>query len=106
MTVDVLMITHNRPTAVSRSLPRLLETCDESTRVWLWQNGDHEETLELVSTFAKDPRVAAFHHSRENQKLRPPTNWRWSQSQATYVSKVDDDCLVTPGWIYIIVTAN
>jgi glycosyltransferase involved in cell wall biosynthesis len=101
-TVDVLMITYNSPEYVELSLPRLLDSCDEHARVWLWHNGDDERTLSVVRRFADDPRVHRFHHSRENQKLRAPTNWLWSQSDADFVSKVDDDCLVDPAWLAIL----
>lgn len=98
-THDILMITHRRPVAVAKSLPRLFDTLEAGSRVWLWHNGDHEETLELVRSFARDDRVAKFHHSRDNVRLRAPTMWLWENSRAEYVSKVDDDCLESPGWI-------
>lgn len=97
--VDVLMITYQCPDYARRSLPHLLETCDEATRVWLWHNGDDEETLSVVRAYAEDPRVHRFHHSRENVRLRPPTNWLWQEGDGAFVSKVDDDCLPEPGWI-------
>jgi glycosyltransferase involved in cell wall biosynthesis len=103
---DVLMITFRSPDYARISIPHLLSTCDEHTRVWLWQNGDHEETVEVVSRFADDPRVHRYHHSRENVRLRPPTNWLWSESDADFVSKVDDDCLPEPGWIQTIRAAH
>jgi len=96
---DVLMITYNSPERVRISLPHLLSTCDESTRVWLWHNGDHEETLAVAAEYARDPRVHRFHHSRENVRLTAPTNWLWAEADGTYVSKVDDDCLPERGWI-------
>lgn len=98
-TVDVLMITYNSPDHVRKSLPHLLDTCDDATRVWLWHNGTDEETLEVVRSHADDPRVHRLHHSLENVRLRPPTNWMWQESDATFVSKVDDDCLPENGWI-------
>lgn len=97
--VDVLMITYNSAEHVKISLPHLLGTCDESTRVWLWHNGEDEETLEVAREYAQDARVHRFHHSRENVRLRPPTNWLWQESDGAFVSKVDDDCLPTQGWI-------
>lgn len=97
--VDVLMITYNSPQHVRISLPHLLDTCDESTRVWLWHNGDDEETLDVARKYAQDARVHRFHHSRENVRLRPPTNWLWQESDGAFVSKVDDDCLPAHGWI-------
>lgn len=96
--IDVLMITYNRAEYVRRSLPSLLEGCDERTRVWLWHNGDHSPTLEVVRELADHPRVAAFHHSAENVRLTAPTNWLWENATGQYVSKVDDDCLLEAGW--------
>lgn len=97
--VDVLMITFNAPGYVKLSLPRLLDSCDDHTRVWLWHNGTHEETLEVAKSYADDPRVHKFHHSVENVKLTEPTNWLWSQANGGFVSKVDDDCLLPVDWI-------
>jgi glycosyltransferase involved in cell wall biosynthesis len=96
---DVLMITYNSPERTRISLPHLLSTCDEQTRVWLWHNGDDEETLSVVRELADDSRVHRFHHSRENVRLTAPTNWLWSEGDGAYVSKVDDDCLPEHGWI-------
>ncbi len=101
-TVDILMVTYNSADYVTLSLPRLLDSCDDDARVWLWHNGDDEATLAAVQPFIGDPRVHKFHHSRENQKLRAPTNWLWSNSDADFVSKVDDDCLVAPDWLALL----
>lgn len=98
-TTDILMITYNRPEYTRLSLPRLLETCDESSRVWLWHNGRDEETLEVVTSLAHHPRVYEFHHSRENKLLREPTNWLWKHAKGDFLSKVDDDCLMPDGWL-------
>ncbi|WP_413452143.1 glycosyltransferase [Georgenia phoenicis] len=96
---DILMITYHSAGYLHLSLPRLFETLGERDRVWLWHNGDDEATLEALRPYREDPRVHRFHHSRENVKLREPTNWLWQESSATYVSKVDDDCRVSPGWL-------
>jgi GT2 family glycosyltransferase len=97
-TVDILMITWRRPAYTRLSLERLLETCDEDMRVWIWHNGDHAETLAIAREHAEHPRVHRFHHSRENRKLWAPTNWLLGESDGAYLSKVDDDCLLTDGW--------
>lgn len=96
--IDVLMITYNRPEYVRLSLSRLLQTCDDRMRVWLWHNGSHEPTLEVVRSMSSHPRVFKFHHSVENKRLREPTNWFWSRSDGQYVSKVDDDNVMPHGW--------
>lgn len=95
--VDILMITYNRPEYVRVSLPRLLDSCDESMRVWLWHNGDHQETLDVVRSLARHRSVYNFYHSPENKKLREPTNWLWAHAEGEFLGKVDDDCLVPDG---------
>jgi cellulose synthase/poly-beta-1,6-N-acetylglucosamine synthase-like glycosyltransferase len=104
--IDILMVTYNRPRYTRRSLARLLETCDESMRVWIWHNGSDPETLEVVRDLAKHPRVHEFHHSPENQRLRGPTNWFWAQAKGDYLSKVDDDNLMPDGWAQTLRSAH
>jgi hypothetical protein len=96
--IDILMITYNRPDYTRLALQRLLETCDQRMRVWVWHNGDHEETLDVVRQHLNHPRLHHFHHSHENVRLREPTNWFWKNAQGDLLSKVDDDCLLPAGW--------
>lgn len=103
---DILMITYRSAGYLHLSLPRLLSSCGDQDRVWLWHNGDDEETIEALRPYRDDPRVAHFHHSRENVKLRSPTSWLWTESTASYVSKVDDDCLVSPEWLDTFISAH
>lgn len=95
---DVLMITHNRPEYTALSLEALLNGCDRHTRVWVWHNGTHEATRAVVRSFSGHDRIGRVHFSDTNEKLRAPTNWFWQETDAPYVGKVDDDCLVPPGW--------
>ncbi len=95
---DILMITYKRAAETRMALTRLLETCDESMRVWIWHNGEHAETLRVSREFESHPRVHRFHHSTENTRLREPTNWIFTEAEGEFVSKVDDDCLVPDGW--------
>ncbi|MGE3164617.1 MAG: glycosyltransferase [Planctomycetota bacterium] len=96
--IDILMITYNRPEYTRLALRQLLDTCDESMRVWIWHNGTHEETLSLVRELSQHPAVHEFHHSPENRRLREPTNWLWERAAGDYICKVDDDCLLPHGW--------
>lgn len=98
MSSDILMITYDRPEYTKLTLSRLLDTCDETMGVWLWHNGQDARTLAVTRSFANDPRVRRFHHSPTNQGLTAPTNWLWENSEAEYLSKVDDDCIVSPAW--------
>lgn len=96
--IDVLMITYRRPHYTRLTLERLLATCNENMRVWVWHNGDHQETLDVVRSFSGHPRFHRFHHCPENLKLRVPTNWLYTESKGGFVSKVDDDCMMPFGW--------
>ena len=96
--LDVLMITYNRADYTRLALTRLLDSCDETMRVWVWQNGSDPATLAVVNSLRNHPRFHHLQHSLENKRLREPTNWFWKNSTAPYVSKVDDDCLVPWNW--------
>lgn len=106
MTIDVLMVTYNRAAYARLALDRLLACADEQTRVWLWHNGDDAETLAAVQERLDHPAVHRFHHSAENVGLRAPTNWVWQEGSGELVGKVDDDCLVEPGWTDRIAAAH
>lgn len=97
--VDILMITYNRPYHTRMCLTRLLETCDPSSRVWVWHNGMDEATLAVVRSLADHPKVYRFHHSPENVRLREPTNWFWANADGDLLGKVDDDCIMPHGWL-------
>lgn len=103
---DIVMVTHRSADYVPVTLPRLLATLGPDDRVWLWQNGDDEATIEALRPYRDDSRVARYHHNRENVLLREPTNWLWASSQARFVSKVDDDCVVAPGWLDTFAAAH
>ena len=100
------MVTFNRPAYTRRSLERLLESCRAQDRVWVWHNGDDEETLETVQSLRDHPRFHQFFHSPTNKDLREPTNWMWSQSEGELLGKVDDDSLVPLNWIEILAKAH
>lgn len=103
---DILMITYKRAAFTQLSLSRLLETCDSQMRVWVWHNGDDQDTLDVVRSFRSHPRFHRLEISHENVKLRSPTNWFWRNSDGKYISKVDDDCLMTDGWAQTLRSAH
>lgn len=96
--IDILMITYNRTAYTRLSLPRLLETCDDSMRVWVWHNGAHVPTLEVVEQNRPHPRLHQFHHCPENKKLLEPINWLLGNANGRFLALVNDDCLVSEGW--------
>ena len=105
-TIDLLMVTYQAPESTRIALGRLLETCDESMRVWLWHNGDHAETLGVVRSFLEHPRVHRFHHSTENKRLWEPTNWLLEHAEGDFLGKVDDDNVLPSGWTEPLIAAH
>lgn len=103
---DVLMIAHDRPKYVALALPSLLESADETLRVWVWQNGGDPEVTKIIDDHLDHKRMHRVHRSPHNAKLREPTNWLWRESDATYLGKVDDDTLVPKGWLSTLKNAH
>jgi len=103
---DILMVTYRSADYVRTSLDRLLASMSDQDRVWLWQNGDDEATLDALSGYRDDPRIERFHHSRVNERLGPPMRWLWCESRARFIAKVDDDCLVDERWLDVFSDAH
>lgn len=103
--LDVVLITYNRARYTELSLPRLLDGCPEGSRVWVWHNGTDPDVLAVIDRYRDHPRFHRFHHSVENVGLRPAINWLWREAEGTYLSKVDDDSLMEPGWVEFLTGA-
>ncbi|WP_380165814.1 glycosyltransferase family 2 protein [Jannaschia sp. R86511] len=97
--VDLVMITFRRAEYVRMTLPHLLSSIDDRTRVWLWHNGDDADVMSVVDQYRDHPRVHRVHHSPDNVRLRPPTNWLWQEAEGELLGKVDDDCMLEDGWV-------
>ncbi len=52
------------------------------------------------------PNFYRLEISPENKRLREPTNWFWEHSDGEFVSKVDDDCLLSDGWAQKLIAAH
>jgi len=103
---DVLMIAHDRPEYLALALPSLLDSGDETLRVWVWQNGENPAVTKIVNDHLDHKRMHRVHRSPHNAKLREPTNWLWGESDAAYLGKVDDDTLVPKGWLSTLKNAH
>jgi GT2 family glycosyltransferase len=96
--IDILLITYNRPIYTRLTLERLFATCDQTMRVWIWHNGNDQQTLEVVQSLLNHPRLFKFYHSPENKIRIEPINWLWGNADGQYLSIIDDDCLMPDGW--------
>lgn len=96
---DILYISHRRPGYVHKSLPALLDSLPPGARLWIWQNGLDPATLEAVRQYKDHRAVHRYHESPENVRLYPPIQWVLTEGKGRFFSKVDDDCIMPPGWV-------
>ena len=103
--IHLIMLTYNRLDYTRKSLPRLLADPDEEFSLTLWDNGSTDGTQDYLR-MVKDPRILDIVFSNKNTGQAYPTNKVWSETSAELVGKVDNDCLVTPGWTHILAQAH
>jgi len=103
--IHLVMMTYNRLEYTLRSLPTLLADSDEEFALTLWDNGSTDGTVDFLKQI-KDKRIVEVVFSEKNMGQTYVTNKIWSEANAELVGKVDNDCLVTPGWTRILAQAH
>ncbi len=107
MKLRVLMLTYCRPHYTKLSLGRLCDTVPEYGRITVWDNNSGPGMRKVLQEFEGHPRIETIIYNSSNQRLRKPTNQFWYESSdADFLSKVDDDCLVSPGWCETLIQAH
>ncbi len=106
MSVAIVLVTHNRLEYTQKSLPRLLEDPNEEFDLYLWDNASTDGTGEYLKDGVQDPRIVEVVLSEENAGQTGAMNYVWSKTKAELVGKLDNDCLVTPGWTRIFALAH
>lgn len=104
--IDIVFITHNRLDYTRKALPRLLEDPDEEFRLTIWDNASTDGTKEYLKAEARDSRIVDIVFSSSNAGQVIPVNHVWSASRAELLGKVDNDCLLSPGWTRILARAH
>lgn len=105
MNVAIVLVTHNRLEYTKKSISRLLEDHSEEFDLYLWDNASTDGTQEYLKNL-KDPRIAETILSKNNQGQTGAMNYVWSKTKAELIGKLDNDCLVTPGWTRIMAKAH
>ncbi len=106
MNVCVVLVTYNRLEYTKKTIARLLEDPSEEFELYLWDNASTDETPEYLKEEVKDPRIVETILSKENVGQTGAMNYAWSKTRAELVGKLDNDCLVTPGWTRIFAQAH
>jgi glycosyltransferase involved in cell wall biosynthesis len=101
MNVCIVLVTHNRLDYTRKSIARLLQDQNEQFELYLWDNASTDGTPDYLKNHVKDPRIVEVVLSKENVGQTGAMNYAWSKTKTELVGKVDNDCLVTPGWTRI-----
>jgi glycosyltransferase involved in cell wall biosynthesis len=97
MRIHVALTTYNRLAYTKKALESILRDKDEQFRLTIWDNASTDGTPEYLQAL-KDPRVADIVYSKTNVGQVEAVNRIWNASDADLLGKLDNDCLVTPGW--------
>jgi glycosyltransferase involved in cell wall biosynthesis len=106
MHISLVFVTHNRLEYTRLALASLLADVVEEFSLTLWDNGSTDGTRDYLRDGVKDPRIVEVVLNKENTGQTGAMNYTWSKSKAELVGKVDNDCLVTPGWTRTIAQAH
>ncbi|MEM7233698.1 MAG: glycosyltransferase [Planctomycetota bacterium] len=106
MEIDLILVTYNRLDFTKRTLSSILADPTEEFRLTIWDNNSEDGTAEFLKNEVDDPRIADIVLSKENKGQAPATNEIWSKSKADLIGKLDNDCILTPGWTRTIAAAH
>jgi glycosyltransferase involved in cell wall biosynthesis len=105
MNVCLLMVTYNRLDYTRKSISKLLEDKNESFELYLWDNCSTDGTQDYLKSL-DDPRIKEVILHKDNPGPTYAINRIWAKTKAELLGKVDNDCLVTPGWTRILTQAH
>lgn len=105
MDVSIVLVTYNRLEYTLKCLSHLLNDEDDFD-LYIWDNASTDGTQEYLKNKLKDPRVKDLFLSKENIGPTAAMNHFWNRSKTELVGKIDNDCLVTPGWIKKLAQAH
>lgn len=105
MSIAVVVVTHNRLQYTQKTITRLLEDPAEEFDLYLWDNASSDKTPDYLSSL-NDNRICEVILSKENAGQTGAMNYCWGKTKAELVGKLDNDCLVTPGWTGIFAQAH
>jgi GT2 family glycosyltransferase len=104
--IDLVFITYNRLEYTKLALASVLAEPTEEFSLTIWDNASTDGTVEYLKNEVNDKRIADIVFSKENVGQVTAVNEVWGRSEADLLGKLDNDCLVTPGWTRILAQAH
>jgi GT2 family glycosyltransferase len=106
MTIHLAFITYNRLDYTKLALASVLADPTEEFSLTIWDNASTDGTVEYLKKEVNDPRISDVIFFKENIGQTAAVNKIWSNSKADLLGKLDNDCLITPGWTRILARAH
>jgi glycosyltransferase involved in cell wall biosynthesis len=106
MKIDLVLITYNRMEYTRLALASVLADPTEEFSLTIWDNASTDGTVEYLKKEVNDPRISDVVFSKENVGQTAAVNEIWGKSKAELLGKLDNDCLVTPGWTRTLAQAH
>lgn len=106
MTIELVFITYQRLEYTRLALASVLADPKEEFSLTIWDNASTDGTVEYLKNEVSDPRIADIVLSKENVGQTAAVNEVWSRSKADLLGKLDNDCIVTPGWTRALAEAH
>lgn len=106
MTIELVFITYNRLEYTKLALERILADPSEAFDLTIWDNASTDGTAAYLKSEVSDPRIRDIHLSDTNIGQTEAVNTIWSRSKADLLGKLDNDCLMTPGWTRTLAQAH
>jgi glycosyltransferase involved in cell wall biosynthesis len=103
--IHLALITYNRLEYTRLALASVLADPTEQFSLTLWDNASSDGTREFLSGI-DDPRIDRIVLSDRNVGQTAAVNEVWAKSKADLVGKLDNDCIVTPGWTRTLAVAH
>jgi glycosyltransferase involved in cell wall biosynthesis len=104
--IELAFVTWNRLEYTRLALSSLLADPDEEFRLSIWDNGSTDGTRDYLRSEVDDRRIHDITFSEENVGQIVAVNTIWSRSGAELLGKIDNDCLLTPGWTRTLAAAH
>lgn len=95
--VHLVFITYNRLRYSRLALESVLRDPEKNFKLTIWDNDSQDGTPEYLRSIS-DPRIDDIILSKENVGQTPAVNQIWGRSDCDLLGKLDNDCIMTPGW--------
>jgi len=104
--IHLAFITYNRLEYTRLALESILADPSEEFSLTIWDNASTDGTADYLRNEVADTRIAELVLSKENIGQTAAVNRIWSGSKADLLGKLDNDCIMTPGWTRALAQAH